>query len=120
MRAVHYVDGRVVVQDCPEPTGDGVRVHVRAVGICGSDLHMHAMGSPIPVIPGHEIGGVLDDGTPVSVEPLQPCGRCRQLLYEHGGPDLLVDGPRDAEGLHTTLTMAQVLPWAFGPEHLTD
>jgi threonine dehydrogenase-like Zn-dependent dehydrogenase len=78
MRAVHYVDGRVVVEDCPEPTGEGVRVHVRAVGICGSDLHMHAMGLPIPVIPGHEIGGVLDDGTPVSVEPLQPCGDCPQ------------------------------------------
>src|SRR4051794_9583919 len=26
-------------------------------------------------------------------EPLLPCGRCRQLLWEHGGPDLLVDTP---------------------------
>lgn len=78
MRAVRYVDGKVVVQDCPEPAGEGVRVHVRSVGICGSDLHMHAMSSPAPVIPGHEIGGVLDDGTPVSVEPLQPCGKCPQ------------------------------------------
>ncbi len=25
--------------------------------------------------------------------PLPPCGRCRQLLFEHGGPDLLLDGP---------------------------
>ncbi len=25
-------------------------------------------------------------------DPLAPCGRCRQLLYEHGGPELLVDG----------------------------
>ena len=24
-------------------------------------------------------------------EVLAPCGRCRQLLWEHGGPDLLVD-----------------------------
>jgi threonine dehydrogenase-like Zn-dependent dehydrogenase len=39
---------------------------------------MQAMGFPIPVIPGHEIGGVLDDGTPVSVEPLLPCGECPQ------------------------------------------
>lgn len=78
MRAVRYVDGKVVVQDAPEPSGDGVRVHVRSVGICGSDLHMQAMGFPIAVIPGHEIGGVLDDGTPVSVEPLLPCGECPQ------------------------------------------
>jgi len=43
---------------------------------------------------------------------LMPCGRCRQLLYEHGGPDLLVDTP---EGV---LPMTEVLPQAFGPEHL--
>ena len=45
-------------------------------------------------------------------ELLMPCGRCRQVLYEFGGPDLLVDtpvGPRD---------MRWVLPEAFGPEHL--
>ena len=78
MRAVHYVDGKVLVQDAPEPSSDGVRVHVTAVGICGTDLHMFKMGFPIPVIPGHEIGGVLDDGTPVSIEPLLPCGKCPQ------------------------------------------
>lgn len=44
--------------------------------------------------------------------PLMPCGRCRQLLSEHGGPDLLVDTP---EGL---LTMREVLPQAFGPADL--
>ncbi len=78
MRAVKYVDGKVVVGDYPEPTGDGVTVHVRAVGICASDLHMLALAYPSTVIPGHEVGGVLDDGTPVSVEPLQPCGDCPQ------------------------------------------
>jgi cytidine deaminase len=43
---------------------------------------------------------------------LMPCGRCRQLLYEHGGPDLLVDTPRGV------LPMREVLPDAFGPEEL--
>jgi cytidine deaminase len=43
---------------------------------------------------------------------LMPCGRCRQLLYEHGGPDLLVDTP---EGV---LTMVEVLPQPFGPDVL--
>lgn len=43
---------------------------------------------------------------------LMPCGRCRQLLWEHGGPDLLVDTP---EGIWR---MADVLPLAFGPEDL--
>jgi cytidine deaminase len=43
---------------------------------------------------------------------LMPCGRCRQLLFEHGGPALLVateDGP---------ISLAELLPRAFGPEDL--
>lgn len=45
-------------------------------------------------------------------ELLMPCGRCRQLLFEHGGPDLLVE---TAAGVRT---MADVLPDAFGPADL--
>lgn len=47
-------------------------------------------------------------------EVIMPCGRCRQLLFEHGGPDLLlltVSGVR---------RMSQVLPDAFGPAALDD
>ena len=47
-------------------------------------------------------------------DPLMPCGRCRQLLYEHGGPDLAVMTP------HGVQTMAQILPQAFGPWDLVD
>ncbi|ANY07501.1 cytidine deaminase [Pseudonocardia sp. HH130630-07] len=43
---------------------------------------------------------------------LMPCGRCRQVLYEFGGPDLLCDTPRGVLGF------TEVLPDAFGPEHL--
>ena len=45
-------------------------------------------------------------------ELLMPCGRCRQLLWEHGGADLLVDTARGV------LPMTDVLPDAFGPEDL--
>ncbi|MGJ6981353.1 cytidine deaminase [Aestuariimicrobium soli] len=45
-------------------------------------------------------------------EALMPCGRCRQVLYEFGGPDLLMDTP---DGIWT---MKQVLPLAFGPDDL--
>jgi cytidine deaminase len=45
---------------------------------------------------------------------LMPCGRCRQLLWENGGPDLLVDTP------HGILPMTAVLPQAFGAEQLTE
>lgn len=43
---------------------------------------------------------------------LMPCGRCRQLLYEHGGKALLVD---HHDGIKT---LDQLLPSAFGPEDL--
>lgn len=45
-------------------------------------------------------------------EVLMPCGRCRQLLWEHGGPQLLVDtvdGP---------VPMTEILPYAFGAHDL--
>jgi cytidine deaminase len=44
--------------------------------------------------------------------PLMPCGRCRQLLLEHGGPAMLVDhrdGPR---------ALGDLLPEPFGPHDL--
>lgn len=44
---------------------------------------------------------------------LMPCGRCRQLLYEHGGPSCLI---------HTTqgiLPLSLILPNAFGPHDLS-
>ncbi|GAB3454621.1 cytidine deaminase [Streptomonospora sediminis] len=44
--------------------------------------------------------------------PLMPCGRCRQLLFEHGGPALLVDTPRGVR------TLDELLPLAFGPADL--
>jgi cytidine deaminase len=45
-------------------------------------------------------------------ELLMPCGRCRQILYELGGPECLVDTPRGV------LPMSEVLPDAFGPAQL--
>ena len=45
-------------------------------------------------------------------DALMPCGRCRQLLWEHGGADLLVDTPAGVQ------TMSTVLPQAFGPDDL--
>ena len=41
-------------------------------------------------------------------QAIVPCGRCRQLFHEHGGPELLVNGQR----------LGDLLPDAFGPGHL--
>ena len=77
MRAVRHTDNGIEVVDVPRPDADDgrVRVHVRGAGICGSDLHMLTWG-PMPVTLGHEVAGHLDDGTPVAVWPLVPCGEC--------------------------------------------
>jgi cytidine deaminase len=45
---------------------------------------------------------------------LMPCGRCRQLLWEHGGARLLVD---TVSGIRP---MTEVLPDAFGPDDLEE
>ena len=45
---------------------------------------------------------------------ITPCGRCRQMLYEHAPPTLSIataTGP---------MTLAELLPAAFGPHNLQD
>ena len=43
---------------------------------------------------------------------LMPCGRCRQVLLEHGGAEMLIDHPDGPRPLAT------LLPDAFGPDDL--
>lgn len=59
-------------------------------------------------------GGLLDRVVVVGPDGavLTPCGRCRQLLFEHGGPDCLV-----LTDLGPT-RVAELLPGAFGPDEL--
>ncbi|MEU4608483.1 cytidine deaminase [Kribbella sp. NPDC023972] len=45
---------------------------------------------------------------------LTPCGRCRQLLHEHGGPELLL------ETMAGIRPLRELLPEAFGPEFLKE
>ena len=48
----------------------------------------------------------------ISGNPLMPCGRCRQLLQEHGGSKLQMMTDQGVK------TLADLLPWAFGPEEI--
>ncbi len=70
---------------------------------CGLVSQLHASGGGMLVALACRSG---------SGDLLMPCGRCRQLLWEHGGPDLLVDTPRGV------LAMTEVLPDAFGARDL--
>ncbi len=93
-------DGRVVVGCNVENAAYGVTLCAE----CGVISSLHAGG-----------GGRLVAFTCVggAGQRLMPCGRCRQLLWEHGGAALLVDTP---EGI---LPMIDVLPQPFGPDDLT-
>ncbi len=88
MRAVRCEGREIRVVELPEPKGGGVRVRVKSAGVCGSDLHM--LGQVQGITLGHEIAGITDDGTPVAVEPMSPCGRCEPCLA--GDYNLCLDG----------------------------
>ncbi|MDH3005458.1 MULTISPECIES: cytidine deaminase [Gordonia] len=52
--------------------------------------------------------------TDASGKVLMPCGRCRQVLLEHGGRDLLVDHPAGPR------LLSDLLPDAFGPDDIAQ
>ncbi|GAA2254644.1 MULTISPECIES: cytidine deaminase [Kitasatospora] len=100
------VGAAALVDDGRTVTGCNVENASYGLGLCaecGLVSALHASGG------GRLVAFTCVDG---AGELLMPCGRCRQLLYEHGGPDLLIDLPSGVK------TMAQVLPDAFGPERL--
>jgi cytidine deaminase len=92
-------DGRLV-------TGCNVENASFGLGLCaecGLVSALHASGG------GRLVALVCVDGTGAI---LMPCGRCRQLLWEHGGAECRVDTPSG------NLPMSALLPQAFGPEDL--
>jgi cytidine deaminase len=117
-------DGRVVTGCNVENASFGLTLCAE----CGLVAALHATAPPAPPAPAMPapppapatpapppappiliaVAVVAGDG-----DPLLPCGRCRQLLLEAGGPELLVDtagGPRP---------LAELLPAAFGGADLS-
>jgi cytidine deaminase len=92
-------DGRTVVGCNVENAAYGVALCAE----CGLVSQLHITG-----------GGRLTHFACVngSGAIIMPCGRCRQLLWENGGPDLLV---LTGSGVRR---MDEVLPDAFGPDDL--
>lgn len=92
-------DGRIVVGCNVENAAYGVGLCAE----CGMVSQIHATG-----------GGRLAAVSCVDQhgQPLMPCGRCRQLLWENGRPTTLINTP---EGI---LTLRDILPQAFGPDDL--
>lgn len=83
MRAVQIsAPGVVALVDAasPSPEADEVVVRVETAALCATDRKLAARGSVPPRIPGHELAGRLEDGTPVGVHPDIGCGACPACL----------------------------------------
>jgi cytidine deaminase len=98
--AAALVDDRRIVAGCNvENVSYGLGLCAECAVVCA----LHATGG------GRLLAISCAGASPV---PLMPCGRCRQVLLEHGGPELLVDhrdGPRP---------LSELLPEPFGPDDL--
>ncbi len=76
----------------PIPVAGEKMLRVKAVGICGSDLHWFAEGGigdaqlEHPLVLGHEFSGITESGQRVAVDPAIPCRQCE--LCQHGHPNL--------------------------------
>ncbi len=97
--AARVEDGRVVVGCNVENAAYGVALCAE----CGMVSSLHASGG------GRLTHAICVDGQGAVI---MPCGRCRQLLFENGGPTLLL---MTVSGIRR---MDEVLPDAFGPDNL--
>jgi L-iditol 2-dehydrogenase len=94
-----------------------VLVHVRACGLCGSDLEKLGHAAPGSVL-GHEVEGVLETGERVTVMHRVPCGECERCLAGHESTcaafaQVRIEPGGFAERLRAT--HAVPLPEALGP-----
>lgn len=92
-------DGRVVAGCNVENVSYGLGLCAECAAVCA--LHSSGGGRLVALVCVDSSGRLL-----------MPCGRCRQVLMEHGGPQMLVahpDGPR---------RLGELLPDAFGPDDL--
>ncbi len=98
--AAALVDGSRVVTGCNvENVSYGLGLCAECAVVCA--LHSTGGGRLVALVCTDSAGSLL-----------MPCGRCRQVLLEHGGPDLLIDHPAGPRRL------GDLLPDAFGPDDL--
>ena len=125
-------DLRLHDEPVPQPLQGEVLIRVKAVGICGSDLHWFAeegIGDARlakPLVLGHEFAGVIAggprQGERVAIDPCITCGKCEFCL--HGHPNLCIAHDFAGHGL-TDGGMREYLCWPEGflfalPDNMSD
>jgi cytidine deaminase len=101
------VGAAAVVEDGRVVSGCNVENASYGLGLCAecglvSALHASGGGRLLAAVCVDRHGAVL-----------MPCGRCRQVLWEHAAPGMTL------MSVHGVRAMSDVLPDAFGPEDLT-
>ena len=106
MKAVKISEAyKVEIIDIPEPEIEhpsDVKVKIKRVGICGSDMHIYYGTNPLatyPRIVGHEVAGEIVEvgsavnkvavGDHVVIEPIRYCGEC--YACKKGRPNVCKD-----------------------------
>ncbi len=128
MKAIQILGERqLALIDLPAPTEvlrpDEVRVRMEYVGFCGSDLSTYLGRNPmvkLPVIPGHEVGGVIEEvgadvpeglhpGMTVTVNPYTNCGKCASC--RNGRPNACQHNQTLGVQRDGAMRESIVLPW---------
>ena len=99
--AIETADGRVFAGCNVENASYGLALCAE----CGLVSALHASGG------GRLVAVVCVDR---HGDPLMPCGRCRQLLWENGGPECLLETVRGV------VPLTEVLPDAFDARDLSE
>lgn len=99
LRLHNINDLRIHDEPIPEPEYDEALLRVKAVGICGSDIHWYVDGGTgeegisVPFVLGHEFSGIVEggslDGLRMAVDPAVSCDTCEFCL--NGNPNLCPD-----------------------------
>jgi L-iditol 2-dehydrogenase len=91
IQAVMVKPGQIIFQNVPIPEvkPDQIKIKIKRIGVCGSDVHVNHGKHPFtsyPVVQGHEISAVVTEigskvtnikvGDKVTVQPQVVCGKC--------------------------------------------
>ena len=90
-QAVMVSPGKIIFQDVPVPPvgDDQIKVRMKRIGVCGSDIHVYHGLHPYtsyPVVQGHEVSAIVEEtgrnvtrlkaGDMVTIQPQVVCGTC--------------------------------------------
>lgn len=106
------VGAAALCEDGSIVTGCNVENASIGIGICAEvNLCGHLVAARAPDGSGHNTSPrpIALSVVAGDLQPIAPCGRCRQFLYEFGGPDLLIELD------DRVTTLGELLPEAFGP-----